>query len=165
MSGKFFPILGQNQIFISKHNLLFHNVICRVQSGKQSWHINCSKINGKMPFKKDIGLQKRKPLADRKNSPKRIDKPGDLPQPEKQKTVANPEKAPLFSDTLKGYIKDVNHMQDHADQSIDKMATGKITDVDQVMAAVEEANTAFSLMMELRNKMLDAYREVMRMQM
>jgi flagellar hook-basal body complex protein FliE len=44
------------------------------------------------------------------------------------------------------------------------MVAGEITDVHQVMVAVEEANTAFSLMMELRNKMLDAYQEVMRMQ-
>ncbi|MBL8028500.1 MAG: flagellar hook-basal body complex protein FliE [Fibrobacteres bacterium] len=81
-----------------------------------------------------------------------------------KKTVLNAEEAPSFSDTLKGFIKDVNSMQNHADRSIEKMVAGEITDVHQVMVAVEEANTAFSLMMELRNKMLDAYQEVMRMQ-
>lgn len=66
--------------------------------------------------------------------------------------------------TLRMVIKDVNNMQHHADRSIEKMATGEITDVHQVMAAVEEAGTAFGLMMELRGKMRDAYKEILRMQ-
>jgi len=70
----------------------------------------------------------------------------------------------IRNDTLQGFIKDVNSMQNHADRSIEKMAAGEITDVHQVMVAVEEANTAFALMMELRNKMLDAYQEILRMQ-
>jgi flagellar hook-basal body complex protein FliE len=53
---------------------------------------------------------------------------------------------------------------DKLNRSIEKMVAGEITDVHQVMVAVEEANTAFNLMMELRNKMLDAYQEIMRMQ-
>ncbi len=82
----------------------------------------------------------------------------------KRKTLLNAQNAPSFDETLKGFIKDVNHMQNHADKSIEKMVAGEITDVHQVMVAVEEANTAFGLMMELRNKMLDAYQEIMRMQ-
>ncbi|RKY86908.1 flagellar hook-basal body complex protein FliE, partial [candidate division KSB1 bacterium] len=45
-----------------------------------------------------------------------------------------------------------------------KLLTGEIKDVHDVMVAVEKANTSFELMMEIRNKMLDAYREIMRMQ-
>jgi flagellar hook-basal body complex protein FliE len=103
-------------------------------------------------------------MADLENSIRRIDKLNDPLQVGKQKTVLNAEEVPSFNDTLKGFIKDVNHMQNTADRSIEKMVAGEITDVHQVMVAVEEANTAFSLMMELRNKMLDAYQEVMRMQ-
>ncbi|MFH0920773.1 MAG: flagellar hook-basal body complex protein FliE [Fibrobacterota bacterium] len=103
-------------------------------------------------------------MADLQNNLLRIDRLNEPPQIGKQKTVLNAEEVPSFSDTLKGFIKDVNSMQNHADQSIEKMVAGEITDVHQVMVAVEEANTAFSLMMELRNKMLDAYQEVMRMQ-
>lgn len=103
-------------------------------------------------------------MADLENNIRRIDKLNDPMAMGKQKTVLNAEEVPSFSDTLKGFIKDVNHMQNHADRSIEKMVAGEITDVHQVMVAVEEANTAFSLMMELRNKMLDAYQEVMRMQ-
>jgi flagellar hook-basal body complex protein FliE len=51
-------------------------------------------------------------------------------------------------------------MQIKADQSIQKMVSGEITDVHQVMTSVEEANVAFNMMMEIRNKVLDAYQEV-----
>jgi flagellar hook-basal body complex protein FliE len=43
------------------------------------------------------------------------------------------------------------------------MASGEIKDVHQVMLAVGEAKVAFNLMLEIRNKTLDAYNEIMRM--
>jgi flagellar hook-basal body complex protein FliE len=103
-------------------------------------------------------------MADLANNIGRIDNLNALNDPGTKKTVVNPTNIPSFGDTLKGFIKDVNSMQNHADKSIEKMVAGEITDVHQVMVAVEEANTAFSLMMELRNKMLDAYQEILRMQ-
>jgi len=77
--------------------------------------------------------------------------------------VSDPS-VPSFKDTMKTFLTDVNAMQNHADKSIEKMVAGEITDVHQVMLAVEEANLAFNLMMEIRGKMVDAYQEVMRMQ-
>jgi flagellar hook-basal body complex protein FliE len=73
--------------------------------------------------------------------------------------------APSFKDTLNGFLSDVNSMQVKADESINRMAAGEITDVHQVMTAVEEANTAFNMMMEIRNKVMDAYQEVERMRL
>ena len=49
------------------------------------------------------------------------------------------------------------------DKSIEQMATGEIEDVHQVMIAVEQANTAMEFMLEIRNKIIEAYQEVMRM--
>jgi len=72
---------------------------------------------------------------------------------------------PSFKETLGSFMKDVNSMQLKADESISKMAAGEITDVHQVMNAVEEANTAFNMMMEIRNKVMDAYQEVMRLRL
>ncbi|GAG42107.1 unnamed protein product, partial [marine sediment metagenome] len=69
------------------------------------------------------------------------------------------KRVPSFAETLKSFVKDVNSMQNHADRSIEKMVAGEITDVHQVMVAVEEAGTAYNLMMEIRNKMLEAYQE------
>jgi flagellar hook-basal body complex protein FliE len=72
---------------------------------------------------------------------------------------------PSFSETLKTFMKDVNGLQSKADESIQRMAAGEITDVHQVMTSVEEAGVAFNMMMEIRNKVLDAYQEVMRMRL
>jgi flagellar hook-basal body complex protein FliE len=86
-----------------------------------------------------------------------------LLQPSKIKTGATD--GPSFKETLNGFLKDVNQMQIKADESINRMAAGEITDVHQVMTAVEEANTAFNMMMEIRNKVMDAYQEVLRMRL
>ncbi len=73
------------------------------------------------------------------------------------------KKYPTFKQTLSNYMKEVNEMQNKADISIEKMAAGEITDVHQVMNSVQEANLAFNMMMEIRNKVMEAYQEVMRM--
>lgn len=79
-----------------------------------------------------------------------------------QKTTTGKVKS--FEETLKGFISDVNNLQQDAGKSVEKLLTGEIKDVHDVMVAVEKAGTSFELMMEIRNKMIDAYREVMRMQ-
>ena len=68
-----------------------------------------------------------------------------------------------FDDMLKGFVTDVNQMQKTADESIQKMVSGEIKDVHQVMLAVGEAKVAFNMMLEIRNKTMDAYQELMRM--
>ncbi len=67
-----------------------------------------------------------------------------------------------FKDTMKQYLKDANDMQIKADEDIKKVIAGDDIDPHQVMLAVEKANTSFDLVMEIRNKMLEAYRDVMK---
>jgi flagellar hook-basal body complex protein FliE len=43
-------------------------------------------------------------------------------------------------------------------------ASGEMTDIHQVMIAAEEANLSFQLLMEVRNRLVESYREIMRMQ-
>jgi flagellar hook-basal body complex protein FliE len=81
------------------------------------------------------------------------------------KVQAGKTTGPSFKDTLNSFLKDVNDLQVKADDSIDKMVAGEITDVHQVMTAVEEANTAFNMMMEIRNKVMDAYTQVQQMRL
>jgi flagellar hook-basal body complex protein FliE len=88
------------------------------------------------------------------------DRTGDV-----QRKSAAGKNVPGFKETLSSFMKDVNAMQIKADQSIEKMAAGEITDVHQVMNSVQEANTAFNMMMEIRNKVMEAYQEVMRMRL
>jgi len=73
------------------------------------------------------------------------------------------EEGESFSSTLKKFVEDVNSLQNKMDDSIVKLSTGEITDVHEVMIAVEEANTAMEFMLEIRNKIVEAYQEVMRM--
>ena len=68
-----------------------------------------------------------------------------------------------FENTLKKFINDVNSLQNQASEATEKLATGEITDVHQVMIAVEEASIAMEFMLEIRNKIVEAYQEVMRM--
>lgn len=74
------------------------------------------------------------------------------------------EQYKTFSATLEDFLKDVNDLQHEAGRSVEKLMTGEIKDVHDVMVAVEKASTSFELMMELRNKMIDAYHEILRMQ-
>jgi flagellar hook-basal body complex protein FliE len=84
---------------------------------------------------------------------------------------APPEGAPKppgdevsFKETLDGFLNDVNKLQKDAEVSTQKLMTGDMESIHQMMVALEEASTSFQLMMEMRNKILEAYREVMRMQ-
>jgi flagellar hook-basal body complex protein FliE len=89
---------------------------------------------------------------------------GEQAQPARSLPV-NGQASVSFKDTLNSFLKDVNAMQLKADESIEKMVAGEITDVHQVMSAVEEANVSFNMMMEIRNKVMDAYQEIMRMRL
>jgi flagellar hook-basal body complex protein FliE len=68
-----------------------------------------------------------------------------------------------FGTALKRFVDDVNHLQTEMDTKIEKLATGEIKDVHEVMIAVDEASTAMEFMLEIRNKIVEAYQEVMRM--
>ena len=72
-------------------------------------------------------------------------------------------KSESFSSLLKNFVEDVDNLQHNALESVEKLTTGEITDVHDVMIAVEEANTAMEFMLEIRNKIVEAYQEIMRM--
>ena len=80
----------------------------------------------------------------------------------------HPEKAELnetsFGDTLKEAIEKVNTMQKEADLQMQALASGEQTNISEVMIATEKADIALKLMMSVRNKMIDAYQEIMKMQ-
>jgi len=68
-----------------------------------------------------------------------------------------------FKKTLGQSIEDLNAQLSKADQSAREMAMGE-GDVHQAMIAMEEANLSLRLMIDVRNKILAAYDEIMRMQ-
>jgi flagellar hook-basal body complex protein FliE len=67
-----------------------------------------------------------------------------------------------FGSMLKSFVKDVNDLQMDSGEIEKKFLAGEITDIHQVMLAAEEASVAFELLMEIRNKLLDSYREIIR---
>lgn len=76
-----------------------------------------------------------------------------------------PEVGKSFSELLAKSISDVNGLQVEANKAMERLATGKSKNLHETMLAVEQAEIAFKTMNQIRQKVLEAYREVMRMQM
>ena len=69
-----------------------------------------------------------------------------------------------FGDLLKQTIDKVDQKQDSADMMVQRALSGQEQDLHRVMIAQEEASITFELFMEVRNKLLDAYQQIMQMQ-
>jgi flagellar hook-basal body complex protein FliE len=69
-----------------------------------------------------------------------------------------------FGQFLTDALGDVNALQQNAGQMVQKFATGGQMDVHQVMIAMEQASTAMALTVQVRNKLVEAYQEIMRTQ-
>lgn len=72
--------------------------------------------------------------------------------------------AASFADTLKQAIGEVNNLQKASDKGIQDLSTGRTDDVAGVMIASEKADIALRVMVQVRNKVIDAYNEIMKMQ-
>lgn len=70
-----------------------------------------------------------------------------------------------FSDILKQALQEVNVAQHTAEQEARNLMTGESTDMHTAILAVQKADVSFQMMMAVRSKLIDAYREVMRTQM
>lgn len=68
-----------------------------------------------------------------------------------------------FKSLLKESIEQVNRLQAEADQATVNLATGKSDNVAEVFTAVKKAELAFQTLMQMRNKLLDAYDEIRQM--
>ena len=68
-----------------------------------------------------------------------------------------------FGDILKASIDEVNRLQGKANHAIEELTAGETKNIHETMIALEKAEISFKLMIEVRNKILDAYQEVMRM--
>jgi len=69
-----------------------------------------------------------------------------------------------FADTLKEAVNTVNTLQKSSDAKMQELATGKTSNIPEVMMAAEKADIALRMMVQVRNKIIDAYQEVMKMQ-
>lgn len=71
---------------------------------------------------------------------------------------------PSFQSVLGDLVKEVNGLQEDASRSIEGLVTGETQNVHDVTTRMAEAGIAFDLMMEVRNKLLDAYQQLLQMQ-
>jgi flagellar hook-basal body complex protein FliE len=62
-------------------------------------------------------------------------------------------------------VEDVNSTQNTAANAIHSLQSGGNVSLHQAVLAMEEANVSFQLMVEVRNRLLESYQEIMRMQM
>jgi len=69
-----------------------------------------------------------------------------------------------FAGMLKSSLAEVNQLQQKADAAITALATGEKASLHDTMIAIEQADVSFRLMMQVRNKIVDAYQEIMRIQ-
>ncbi len=69
-----------------------------------------------------------------------------------------------FSKVLKDKIGEINKLQLDADKAIAKVELGDSGSIHETIIAMEKASISFRTMMQVRNKILEAYQEVMRMQ-
>ena len=69
-----------------------------------------------------------------------------------------------FADQLKNAVAEVDGLQTRREEMVEKMVTGEATEVHDVMIAAKESQLAFELLLEIRNKLLESYQEIMRMQ-
>lgn len=68
-----------------------------------------------------------------------------------------------FGESLAESLDSTNKLQLEADEYVENLATGKTQSIHESMLALGKADIAFRLTMQVRNKVVDAYQEIMRM--
>ena len=85
----------------------------------------------------------------------------------KDKTSTNqtPSTGDAFAQSLKSAMNDVNDMQVTSEKAMSDIATGQVKDLHQAALAIDKAEISMKLMLEVRNKALNAYQQISRTQM
>jgi len=84
--------------------------------------------------------------------------PGSLPIGSPQRSASAEQ--PDFREFLLRSIHEVNSMQQEADQAVERLMLGEEVTPAEVLTAVQKADIAFKLMMQIRNKLIQAYQEI-----
>jgi len=74
--------------------------------------------------------------------------------------LGGPSSGPSFKDMLVDSIQQVNNMQLEADQAVETMFSGGEINPAEVLTAVQKADLAFRLTMQMRNKLMEVYQEI-----
>ena len=83
----------------------------------------------------------------------------------KQKTSSAPSGGEAFAQHLKSALNEVNELQIKSEDAVADLATGQVKDLHQAAMAIGKAEINMKLMLEIRNKALNAYKELGRTQL
>lgn len=69
-----------------------------------------------------------------------------------------------FEDAIKDALNEVSMIQNEAEKAIEDFSKGEVKDIHTVVVAMEKADVSLQTLLQVRNKLLTAYEEIMRMQ-
>lgn len=69
-----------------------------------------------------------------------------------------------FKDAMRKAVSEVDNLQHEADKSVTAVQSGQSGSLHEAIIALEKANISFRTMLQVRNKVIEAYQEIMRMQ-
>jgi flagellar hook-basal body complex protein FliE len=95
---------------------------------------------------------------------KALQSPNPVGKIELRDDSQNGQNGPSFADTLTQSLEKVNNLQKEADAAIKDFVSGETRNITETMIAVNKADLAFRLTMQVRNKIVEAYQEVLRTQ-
>lgn len=104
-------------------------------------------------------LALRQQILDRNEGLRALQQATDATQAPAAPAPAQPD----FGATLKGALEQVNAAQSRASELAAAYERGEVTDIAQVMIARQESGIAFEATLQVRNKLLSAYQDIMRM--
>ena len=90
--------------------------------------------------------------------------PGSVPLNPSAADLAGAISKPSFPSFLENAIHEIDGTMRSASSEQTKVMTGETNNLHQAMISMQEASVAFSLMVEVRNKLVESYQELMRMQ-
>lgn len=93
----------------------------------------------------------------------RWDKGLDPIEAKRQGPIQKEKTGGKFHEILEESLREVNELQNKADKAIMELAKGESQDLHQTMILMEKAELSLKLMVQVRNRLLEAYQEIMRM--
>lgn len=87
-----------------------------------------------------------------------------LPSLNPAASAGAPASAKGFGESLQDMLRSVNQAQLGGDQAIEGLQSGGVQNLHEVMIAVEEAEVSLRMLVQMRNRAVTAYEEIMRMQ-
>ena len=96
---------------------------------------------------------------------KGIDTLGSISVLNKNKEVQNPNNKNNFFAVLQNSLNEVNNIQKNAENAMNSIATGEVKDLHQAAIAIDKAEISMKMMLEVRNKALSAYKDILRTQL